>query len=488
MRLGLVGLVHEANTFAPEVVDAEVLERATRRGAAVLAEHQGARTSASGFLCLAGPDVEIVPLVVSYPNPSGVITAGAFGAFLDEMRSLLDANGPFDGLLMPLHGAGVAEGDPDIETTMLRAAREVVGQDVPIAVTFDMHGNIAPETGELADVVTAYQTNPHVDSADRGERAGQLLVDAVRNGRCPVTVVHPIPVCVTILRQATDSEPMASILRETREISDRLGCLDVSVMEGFPYADVPSMGMSAIVVAGQRETAARAAAEVADVVWSHRQELDARCMSVDEAVALAAADTDRSAGPILLLDVGDNIGGGAPGDSVELLRGLLEAEVPGVLALVNDPQAVTSCWSAGIGAGVRLAVGGCSLASPSAPVVLDGRVWSLREGPWVDRGTTHMGQNWFDAGRCAVLRVGEDSHVLLTSRVQIPSGLGQARAMGVDPAEANVVIGKGVNSPLAGYGPIARRIVQVDTPGITRASYEALGHQQRPRPLFPFER
>lgn len=483
MRLAALGLSHEANTFNPTGV--RRLDDVTLHGAELSRRHAAARSTLSGYLAAADEDVAVVPLVFARTTPAGPIAAQAFDPLVEEMVTLLHRHGPWDGVLLALHGAAVAQNHPDADGEVLRQVRDAVGKDVPIGVSLDLHANVSPRMAGYADVMNTYQTNPHIDARERAAEVADLVVRTVRGQIRPTLALTQVPAVVDILRQLTSDPPMRDLLKAAQEVAAQPGVLSTSVVEGFPYADVAEMGMSTLVVTdGDPDRAQRHADELAVQVWDRRRDLAGSAPTPAEAVRRALA-TDT--GPVLLLDVGDNVGGGSPGDSVVLLAEAQHQRLPGLLSIVQDPAAAASCHDVGIGGRVHLEVGGRLVPETGPPFPVEGTVLALHPGPFEEPGATHGGQRFFDTGPTALVQYDQDCLLVLTSRAEIPSGLGTVQRLGVDPTRRRAIIGKGVQSPLAGYGPIAAEIIRVDTPGITSADLGRLTYRHRRRPLYPFE-
>src|SRR5699024_227751 len=148
----------------------------------------------------------------------------------------LAAAGEVDAVLLVLHGAAVAEGDLHVDASIAERVRDQVGPDVPIGTVLDMHANVEQRLIDAVDVTLAYQTNPHVDAREVGAECRRLILDLVRTGKRPTTMLEQVPVVVAIVNQGTSEEPVAGLLRLAREIESEPGMIDVSLLEGFPYA------------------------------------------------------------------------------------------------------------------------------------------------------------------------------------------------------------------------------------------------------------
>jgi microcystin degradation protein MlrC len=487
IRLAALGLYHEANTFTARRVDAAAMETAgVLHGQDIVARHARGTTIMSGFLAAAvPPDVTVVPLVMTYLVPGGMITDDALAACADELARALADNGPFDGVLASLHGAAVAEGCHDVDGYLLRRFREVVGPGVPIGACLDLHANVSPHMCAHADVLSAYRTNPHADAAERGGEVASMIIRAARGEIRPVLGYQPVPAVIGILRQDTAKPPMSEIMSDADAVMAEPGVLSVSVAEGYPYADVPEMGMSVIVVAdGDRKAAAQYARGLGARVWERRAQFTAS--APDAAIALRAA-AQAAAGPVLLLDVGDNIGGGAPGDSVVILSAARDLGFRSLLAVIADPGAAAACDNAGTGAEVALAIGGRGYPGTGPPVRATATVLALHDGTFVATEPVHAGRRHFDAGRSAAVVLDTGQTVILTSNRLPPYSPAQLSTLGLEAGQFRAIAAKGVHSPLPGYGPCVTDTIMVDTPGATSADLRRFSYRNRRRPLYPFE-
>jgi microcystin degradation protein MlrC len=497
LRLAALGIVHEANTFALSPLDDDALERAgIERGPQIESTHATAQTTMAGFLGVADDgSIEVVPLIHAQPTPTGVIAAETFESFVGEMLALLEANGPWDGVLLALQGAAVAEGAIDADAEIASRVRTIVGPDVPIGTSLDLHANLSARLVEACDVTVSYRTNPHVDARVRASLCASILIGQIRGELSPVVAMERLPAAVEILRQGTSAEPMRSLMAACARAEDVDGILAASLTMGYPWADVPDMGVVVTVVADGDDALARGTArEIAGLAWSQREGFLGRGIAVDEAIVqleVDAKDTndagDGSDGPLLLLDMGDNIGGGSPGDSVILLEAAIAAGVGGVLAIVVDPGAASAAATAGVGAQVELDVGASLDPRWGTPLRIEGRVTAISDGRFEEEGPSHAGQRFFDTGTSVALDIANGSVVVLNSKPVLPTSLEQVRHLGIDPRSFSVVIAKGVHSPLAAWLPISRRTVFVDTPGVTSGDLSRFEYRHRRKPLFPFE-
>ena len=487
IRIALLGLCHETNTFSSVTTDLAKFESdGIQRGEEIVALNATARTSLSGFLA-AGKDnldVEIVPLMWAWANPSAAITKDAFSNLTSEMLTLLKNGGPWDAVFLAQHGAAVSEEFPDADGEIVRRVREFVGENIPIGVTLDMHANVTSEVVRNATVIVGFQTNPHIDARERAEECASLILATIRGEIKPVMAFTQIPAVINILRQSTLEKPMSAIMDYALRVLNEKEILSVSVFEGYPYADVEAMGMSCLTISdGNYELAKATNEEMAKEIWSHKSQFQGYACSAAEAVMQIC----REGRPNVLLDVGDNIGGGGPADSTFLLTAALEANTNGFLMILHDPQAVEICIAAGLGAKVSLEVGAKKDVRHGRPVPVTGFISLISNGKYEEPTPVHGGYRFFDSGPTVVLEMANDVILILTTKIALPITLEQIRSLGIRPEDKRVIVAKGTISPQAAYRPIAGNVILVNTPGDTSSDLETFEYKRRRRPLHPFE-
>jgi microcystin degradation protein MlrC len=487
MRLAALGMAHETNTFARHQTEyADFEESGILRGEQIVRDYAESHATMAGFL-EAGrtPGVEVVPLLFTFTNPTGTITRDAFERICGEMLQLLRENGPWDGVLLAQHGAAVAEDYPDMDGELAARVRALVGQNVPIGMAPDMHANLSAKMIDNVDVTVVYRTNPHLDPRPRALECAELIVRAIRGEIHPVQALEMPPVVINIVKQFTGEEPMRSIVADAEAVIQQPRMLSASVAEGYPYADVAEMGMAFLAISDGDPTAARATARwMARRAWDRRAGFIADTPTADQALIAAMA---APRGPVVLMDVGDNIGGGSPADSTILLEAAQRLGVRSYLQTLRDPQAVAQCIAAGVGATISLEVGGKTDDLHGRPVAVTGTVRRISDGKFEEPTPIHGGFRFFDGGPTVVLETTDAHTLVLTTRLIGNTSIQQMYAVGVRPETMRVVVAKGVVSPRPAYAPIAAEIVLVNTPGVTSSDLSRFTYERRRRPLYPFE-
>ncbi len=487
MRIAVLGVAHETNTFSRVPATYGEFERTgIVRGDEIVSQFGESHHTIAGYL-EAGDlfEFEAVPLLYATTGPIGTITKDAFDRIVGEMLELLKANGPWDGVLLAQHGAAVSEEYPDADGEVTARVRALLGPDVRVGMNLDLHGNLTQKMISNTDVTTCYMTNPHLDARPRAVHCAELVVRAVRGEIRPVQALETPPVVINIVKQFTGEEPMRSVMEDAVAASGRAGILSTSVAEGYPYSDVEEMGMGFVAIADGDESAARDAARwMAQRAWERRPEFVAHTPSPAEALKQAV---EHPQGPVVLMDVGDNIGGGSSADSTHILAEAKRMGVENFLQSLYDPEAVQACVVAGVGADITLKVGGKTDDMHGKPVEVTGRVRLISDGQFEDPTPTHGGWRYFDGGTTVVLETTDDHTLVLTSRRVGNTSRQQMYSLGIRPEEKQVVVAKGVVSPRPAYEPIAAKIILVNTPGVTTSDLSFFEYKRRRRPLYPFE-
>lgn len=482
MRVGIVGLLHESNTFIPEPTGRDRFQQDMWLLGEEVREKMGASNHELGgfFRGLADEAVEAVPLAAFRAYPYGPVERDAFAEMKRELCDAV-ANSQIDGLLAAVHGATVAEGTPDADGDVLTSLRKALPAGKPLIATLDAHANISQQMVKPCDAVLVYKTNPHVDQLIVGRQAAQMMAATLRGEIAPVVECVQLPLVINIERQHTPDEHWAEIRQRIADAQPPI--LNKNVSLGFPYADVEEMGTAVVVVAdGDRQAARDAANELADLVWEQRERFRGQLVEIDDAIDRALA----ASGATCLLDMGDNVGGGSPGDGTALARAFLRRGVQDCFAIVADSDVVGICDAASPGDRLTLRVGGKSLPVYGPPLEGEFQLVGCYDGQFTDKRVRHGGFTHYDQGRSAVLR--KDGLTLLVNARRIPPfSTGQLTSCDIDPSQFKVMAAKGVHAPLAAYEEFCQQFLRVNTPGVTTADLDQLTYENRRRPLYPFE-
>jgi microcystin degradation protein MlrC len=478
-------LAHETNTFSSIPTDRRQFEaHDLRYGGELLEAYRDTGTCLGGMISAAGAhNIALAPSLAATASPAGRVTKEFYAEARDRLLADLRTAGPLDGVLLDLHGAMVVEGLDDAEGDLLRAVRAAVGP-LPIAVSLDFHANVTRAMVEAATLLHGYKTYPHVDMDARGREATERLRDVVTGRLRPTVAFRQPPLLPPIAGQLTARGPMRRLYDLADAMERRPGVISISIFAGFPLADIHDAGLSIYVATDGDQALANALAdELAETAWTHRREFLHSAVPVETAVARALA---ASARPVVLADIADNTGGGAGGDTTEILRELLRVgATETTVACIWDPEAAGACVAAGVGATVTLPVGGKVDPAHGAPLLLTGRVRTVSDGRFVYKGPMLRGLAG-NVGPTAALEVGGVKIVLITRRRQTldPEMI---RFVDIEPARERVLVVKSTIHYRAAFEPLAREIIEVDAPGLSSSNLSRFAFAHVRRPIFPLD-
>ena len=485
-RVGIASLMHESNTFYPVPTTREMFRDTCLVSGREVISHWGeAHHEIGGMLeVLPALGLETVPVLTGTAMPSGPVEEEAYEEILAEILDRISGES-LDGLLLALHGAMVAQHVRDADGRTAAKIRQLVGPDLPIVMTLDLHANVSPLMIGSVTATTIYRTYPHLDQRERGREGARILAETLEGRIRPVQALVKPPLCISILAQGSRYEPMADLYRRMEELIDQEGVVTASIAPGFAYADVEEMGPAFLVVTdGDGPRARNEVLGLARRAWDRRHELTLLGTPIGQAVREAMAD---DAGPVTLLDVGDNVGGGSPADGTLILEEVIRTGSGPALVVLFDPAAVQACAASGVGTEVSLEVGGKSDGLHGPPIPIRGRVRCLHDGAFVEEEPRHGGARYNNQGLTALVETGEGHAIVLNSLRMAPMSLEQVLSLGIKPKSYRILVAKGAIAPVAAYEPVSSRMVYVDTPGITSANPAHFEYRHRPRPLYPFE-
>lgn len=430
---------------------------------------------------------ERVPLVMAAVGASGPVDQVFFEEIVARMKSLLRDAGPVDAVFLSQHGAAIATGDDDPDATIFRAVREIVGPDVPVLATLDLHANVSADMVELADLLVAYRCNPHTDMAERGADCARHL-RAMLGGLRPRAAFVKLPFIPPSTSQNTKSGPYADVIAYGQsKVGD--GVIDVSVSSGFSLGDTPKNGMSVIVSAADKARAEGVARDVARFAWSQRHRFTANLTSLEESTRLArACGEDASRPSLLFADVADNPGGGGRGNTVYILRAFHQAGVKGcAIGPVFDPPLAAEAHRLGIGATFEVRFNRDETTTFSETFTAPGKVIALSDGVFVGRRGMAAGRT-IDMGKAALIAVGGIQIVVTSIRHQALDPM-FFESLGVDIANLRSLVVKSRGHFRAGFDIFFSddRIIEVDVPGLTTPVLKNVPWKRVPRPIYPLD-
>src|SRR5512138_2472499 len=469
-RIAFGGFQHETNTFAPSKATYADFVRpgawpGLTRGEPLFDAIKGINIPVAGFVEAArAKGHTLVPLLWSQATPSAHVTEDAYerivGQLLEDLATLKD----LDGLYLDLHGAMVAEHVDDGEGELLERVRAIVGPDLPIAVSLDLHANVTPAMVEHADILDIYRTYPHVDMAATGRRSAAQLDALIAGGTKFGKAYRRLPFMIPLTSGCTYEGPAKEIYREVTLLAAEPGIAGVSFACGFCPADFDGAGASLVAYAASQEAADRAADSLFEAAIEREPGFALEALQPSEAVREAMRIAARSTKPVVLADAQDNPGGGGNADTTGLLRALISEGAEGaVLANLYDPEAAQAAHAAGEGAEVTLALGGRSGVPGDAPLQATFKVLRLGDGQCTGTGPFYKGAH-MKLGPTALLETGGVRVAVASAKVQL-ADQAMLRHLDVEPATQKILALKSSVHFRADFQPIAEAVLVVVSPG-----------------------
>jgi len=410
-------------------------------------------------------------------SPAGTTNRADYEFMRDEILAQLQAALPLDGVLFGLHGAMVAHGYNDVEGDVLERARAIVGPNCVIGVELDPHCHLTVKRVRLANITILYKEFPHTDVVERAEDLLTLVLRTIRKEVRPTTSLFD---CRQIGSYPTTFPLMRGFVDRTAAMEGRDGVLSVSIGHCFPYADVPELGGRILVITdNDKAKADRLASRIGQEFIAMRGRTAPDYLDCDAGIDAALA---FNGSPVVVADPADNAGGGAPSDNTTVLRGLMRRNVDSVaLGPIWDPIAVRLCFDAGLGAQFPLRFGGKTGPASGAPIDATVTVVGLRRDCWQSFGPTQV-----LLGDCAAIKAQGVEVVLIANRTQA-LGLELFRNLGIEPTERKLVAVKSTNHFMAAFGPIARKVIYIDSDGPLSRDYTKIAYSMVQRPIWPLD-
>ena len=477
----IAGCEQEISSFNPHPSRYE--DFAVLRGRDLLEAHAGADTCIRGAIDILGarPDLDLVPAYYASACSAGPLSQTGFERLAREfLQAVAGAMGPdVAGVYLSLHGAMGAIGELDPEGHLLEGTRAIVGPHVPIAISLDLHGVLTGRMLSNCDAIAVYHTYPHNDFTSTGQRAARLMEAMLDRGARPVMARIFMPALVRGPELVTATGLYGRIIDRAKAMETGGEAMSAAVLIGNPFTDAPELGSQALVVTDNDPAQARRLAlELAEAFWAGHERMVAELVALPEAMADAASQP----GPVTFTDAADAPSSGASGDSNTILAALLAAGYRGraIMPIVDAPAAVRA-HAAGVGARLRLSLGGTIDPARFPPLELEVEVERLGDGEYLHAFSGMPAH----AGPTAVLRHGDIRIVVITNAVFMMDREIFV-AHGLDPEQADIIVVKSPGAALR-YFTFARRNYVLDIPGATSANLKSLGHRVCPRPMFPLD-
>ena len=458
MRIFTAGLLIEVNSFSPIPANTAYFEQdgfIHRHGQHGEHPFYYAKPLVKVKELADAQGIECIEGLCAAASPAGLVIKHTYEAFRDEIMADLQAALPVDGIFLNLHGAMIAHGYPDCEGDLLAHLRKIVGAEIPIAVELDPHTNLTQTMLDNATLMVWQKEYPHTDYNERAEELFDLLV------RCMQGKIQPTKAtvnCQMIDMFATTLEPMKSLVDEIKTLEQATpDLLNISIVHGFPWCDVPEVGAHVVVTTDNNPALAQhIAEEINTKLQALKGQTFPKAFSIDGALDQAL---NLDSQPIVLADFTDNTGGGAPGDSTFILRRVFERHLQNVaLSPLYDPMAVTLATAAGVGTTLPLRIGGKMAKTSGQPLDLVVTVTHVTE-----RLTTEVWGMTVDYGPAVAVHCKGVDIVLCSIRSQTfaPDAFSN---MGIGPLNKNILIVKSSEHYRAEFSKITDHIFTVDVP------------------------
>ncbi|WP_313686732.1 M81 family metallopeptidase [Pantoea sp.] len=428
-------------------------------------------TASPYFAFLADYDALFLPTFHARAIAGGPVARVTYDDFKQDFLSRLATLLPVDGVYLAMHGAVYVEGMEDAEGDWIAATRELVGDDCPISVSYDLHGNVTQRIIDAIDMFSTYRTAPHIDVEETMRRSVAMLVKSLHSGVKPGVVWAPIPVVLPGERTSTEDEPAKSLYARLPAINAIDHIWDASLMVGYVWADEPRATAAAIMTGTDADVLAEQAAKLALAYWQAREQFSFGCVtgSTEECVRMAMTSPTH---PVILADSGDNPTGGGVGDRGDMLAELIRQGAQGVIvAGITDKPATDAAFAAGVGATLPLTIGATldpAGGKASAQFVVTNLVDDARS-----------------IAKQALLQTGGIT-VVVADRRRPYHNLADFALLGLDPATANIVVVKsGYLSPE--LAPLANPNLMALSEGVVDQYVERLVRKRKTQPAYPFD-
>ena len=497
-RIAICGFSIECNRFAPVATRAHFSYFA---GDDLVAEARAATPRMLGEIPGFVTDMDAaetwrpVGIAFAAAEPNGPTDHQFFAELLTDIETRLTAALPIDAVYICEHGAGITTEDDDPDGELFAAVRRIVGPDVPIVATLDLHANISDRMVSSIDCFIGYRTNPHMDMRERGEEAAQVIRELLSGTKTETAFVRlPIvPPTVTMLTAAGPYADMIDYGQTKIGPGDKPEIMNVSVMGGFAFSDTAKNGI-AVVVTARRDRRNQSAAQIvaqdiAKFGWDNRERFYPKLTPLDDAIARAKTASDDPTLPALCFaDVADNPGGGGRGNTTYLLRALVESGVKNtLLGIVFDPALAAEAHRYGIHYRFDAQFNRDETTQFSEAWTAPARVVALSDGECVGRRGIYAGMK-LSLGPCAAIAVGGVTVVVVSGRRQCADPI-FFEMLGLDISSARIVVVKSRGHFRGGFDEFFKheQIVEVDLPGLTSPMLGNFDWQRLPRPVIPLD-
>lgn len=475
---------HEANTFSSHFTSTEEFLKGSAEGEAIFDKFRGKTDYISGMIqCAEENGVTLIPSFSSL-KAAPTLSAECVNTVMEKMLdSLNNCKSEIDGICIALHGAGCCEFTDDLEAYILEKIREVVGNDMPITASFDLHGNISSKMVALTNGVFSVKHYPHIDMHHAGYDAMKLLISIIKSGKKPQVAIKKLPMVIPLSNGYTLDFPFTKILEYFEEYKKKNNLIDISLFHGFIYADTPYTTASITVVSNS--DAQKHADYLAEYIWNMREHFIPKCLTPAQALDLAVAS--KKEGYIVINEFSDNPGGGAPGDGTHLLREFLKRNLPGtIFGYIYDPAAVEFLFNYKPGDTVSFYLGGRTEKIHGEPLYIENaRICCISDGDFTHTSPMFKGKR-SSSKACVRVNVG-NVDIIICSYLKQTYDDRPFIVTGADINQYRYVGLKSAHHFRAFFADRAAEIIPCDPPGLQSSNMRLYDFRNIPRPIFPLD-
>ena len=472
-RIAIAGLGIESSTFSPALSTEEAFH--AKIGDSVYSRYPFLQVDS-----LQRQRAEWIPTLVGKSLPGGTVTREAYESLVTKSLIMLKENGPYDGLFFDIHGAMSVVGLDDPEGDLIARIRAVIGDDVLISTSMDLHGNVSERLAMHSDLITCYRMAPHEDAIESKKRAVTNLLDRLENGKGKPTYKAwvPVPILLPGEKTSTRIEPGKSLYAKIPDITKQEGVIDAAIWIGYAWADEPRNHAVVMVTGDDKEQVEKGAEKLAQSFWDVRKQFEfvAPTTTLDESLKLALASDKK---PYMISDMGDNPTAGGAGDVTWTLKELLarpefksDKGTSLIYASIPGPEFVEKALEIGVGGKIKAEAGAAVDNRFAGPLLLDGTITAIKEGDT-------------NAEIEVVVKVGS-IHVIVTKKRKPYHHLSDFTNLGLNPKETNIVVVK-IGYLVPELYDIRGDWTMALTPGGVDQDLNRLGYKRIKRPMFPLD-
>lgn len=484
-RIGIAGFSHETVSFWPGLTSLEMFEQSTLYGKDIIRKGRNTNSCMGGFIEICENEgVKLIPTVMGSGGATATVADEVYDHYvpliLKEFRKERDS---LDGILLSLHGAMVTQSRTDPETDAVREIRKAVGYEIPIMVTLDLHGNKDELLLKEATAVFGYHSSPHVDQAKTGRRAARCMLKTLRGELNPVCAWKKPGIIVPSVFSATTISPAKDLIDRLKWWMKKPGVIDVSVLFGFAWSDVPNLGMSAIAMTDEdRELASQIVDDLADLAYSNREKLtgidNKSLYNLEDGVKVTIEKTKTASKPIIILDHADR-----SNDTTYVIRELLEQRAKKTaIPAIYDPESAQKCIEAGRGSVIQLDIGASTGWRDGGKLRVSGKVLWAGEAKYMGTGPMTVNRE-IDLGASGIIQV-DGMWLQLVSRHHSLIDDDPMKQFGYDPLSFDIIVTKSKTHFRAVYEKLGEEIIIIDAPGQCPADLSHFNYRNAPKGVY----